>query len=240
MRCAEGIPAERRPGPLQHQHRGDPGHRLRRDGAPSEARSPAIVAADPNVSSYSSNVGGGPRGGALNTGKCRSTSSPAHERTLSVDEIIEELRPKLAQIPGIRIFMVEPAADQPRRPAVARAACTSSRCRTPTPTSSIASAPLLEAKLRELPGLRRRAAAICRCSNPQVQIDMDRDQIVGPRPDRRARSRTRCTAPTARGRCRRFTRPTISTRSSCSVAPEFQNDPAALSMLYVRLVDAAS
>ncbi len=54
------------------------------------------------------------------------------------------------------------------------------------------------------------------------------------RRDARRRSRTRSTRPTARGRSRPSTRRTTSTRSSWSCCPEYQTDPAALALLYVR------
>src|SRR5665647_2046060 len=35
---------------------------------------------------------------------------PRNERTLSADEIIDELRPKLATVPGVRVFLTNPPA----------------------------------------------------------------------------------------------------------------------------------
>ena len=66
-----------------------------------------IVAKDPNIASTNVMVGAiGNSGGALNTGRIWVELKPRDERTLSVDQVIAELRPKLAQIPGIRVFMI--------------------------------------------------------------------------------------------------------------------------------------
>src|SRR5262249_28445525 len=65
-----------------------------------------IVAKDPTILAFRNNAGGGPRGGGLNTGQISVDLKPRAERSKSVDEVIAELRPKLAQVPGIRVYMV--------------------------------------------------------------------------------------------------------------------------------------
>ncbi len=68
----------------------------------------AILAADPNVDSLSSNVGGGQGGSTTNNGRVFARLKPRSQRSLSADEVIEELRPKLATVPGIRVFLQNP------------------------------------------------------------------------------------------------------------------------------------
>src|SRR5207249_2132192 len=65
-----------------------------------------IITQDPNVLSFSNNVGGGPGGGGLNTGRISVELKPRAQRKLTVDQIIAELRPKVAQVPGMRVYMV--------------------------------------------------------------------------------------------------------------------------------------
>src|SRR3954454_7968422 len=65
-----------------------------------------VVAQDPDVLSYSNNAGGGPRGGGLNTGQISVDLKPRAQRKRSVDQVIADLRPKLSQVPGIRVFLV--------------------------------------------------------------------------------------------------------------------------------------
>ena len=68
----------------------------------------AVVREDPNVSVIMSSVGaGGPRA-TSNSGNLFIRLIPRDQRKLSADEIIQELRPKLAQIPGINLFLQNP------------------------------------------------------------------------------------------------------------------------------------
>jgi HAE1 family hydrophobic/amphiphilic exporter-1 len=67
-----------------------------------------IVAADPNVDGFVSAIGAGGSSASLNNGRMFMRLKPASERKLSANEIIQELRPKLAQIPGISVFMQNP------------------------------------------------------------------------------------------------------------------------------------
>ena len=72
----------------------------------------AIVQQDPNIEGFMSAVGGG--GGAnqsLNQGRLFIGLKPRDERK-DVDEIIAELRPKLARVPGVVVFMQNPPAIQ--------------------------------------------------------------------------------------------------------------------------------
>ena len=72
----------------------------------------AIVQQDPNIQGFMSAVGGG--GGANqsnNQGRLMLGLKPRDERK-SVDEIIAELRPKLARVPGMVVFMQNPPAIQ--------------------------------------------------------------------------------------------------------------------------------
>jgi HAE1 family hydrophobic/amphiphilic exporter-1 len=70
-----------------------------------------IVRNDPNVEAFMSNAGSRPGGIAGgNTGSLFLTLKPRQERELTVDQIINQLRPKLAQVPGIRVFLQNPPA----------------------------------------------------------------------------------------------------------------------------------
>ncbi len=61
-----------------------------------------VVAADPNVEGLAHVVQGG------NQGRMFIDLKPREERTLNADQIIEELRPKLAQVPGFRVYLQNP------------------------------------------------------------------------------------------------------------------------------------
>ena len=67
-----------------------------------------ILAKDPNVAAFMSSVGaGGPRPTA-NTGTMFIRLKPAGERRLDPDQIIQELRPKLSVVPGIKVYLQNP------------------------------------------------------------------------------------------------------------------------------------
>ncbi len=68
----------------------------------------AIVRQDPNIESFMSAVGVGGASPTENTGRLGLMLKPRGERALSADEIIQELRPKLAVVPGIRVFLQNP------------------------------------------------------------------------------------------------------------------------------------
>jgi HAE1 family hydrophobic/amphiphilic exporter-1 len=64
-----------------------------------------IVRADPNVSDVISTIGATGFSPALNNGRFFVQLKPFAQRKLSANEIIQELRPKLAKVPGMRVFM---------------------------------------------------------------------------------------------------------------------------------------
>ena len=64
----------------------------------------AIVGQDPDVAHYVSFIGGGPGGGG-NTGTVFMDLKTKPDRKVSPDEIIARLRPKLAKVEGITLFL---------------------------------------------------------------------------------------------------------------------------------------
>ncbi len=63
-----------------------------------------IVRADPNVQDVISTIGATGFSPALNNGRFFVQLKPFDQRTLSANEIIQELRPKVAAVPGMRTF----------------------------------------------------------------------------------------------------------------------------------------
>ena len=68
----------------------------------------AIIAQDPNIRSFMSSVGATNSRPTTNTGSLNMILKPRDERELSADQIIQQLRPKLAAVPGIRVYMQNP------------------------------------------------------------------------------------------------------------------------------------
>ncbi len=74
----------------------------------NQQQAAAIIAKDPNVAAFMSSVGsGGPRA-AANSGTMFLTLKPRHERELSADEVMQQLRRKLSGLPGVNVFMQNP------------------------------------------------------------------------------------------------------------------------------------
>jgi hydrophobic/amphiphilic exporter-1 (mainly G- bacteria), HAE1 family len=69
-----------------------------------------IAAKDKNVEGVMSFVGGGGSRSGTNTGTLLFKLKPRSERPLSADQIINELRPKLSGIPGLKLYMTNPPA----------------------------------------------------------------------------------------------------------------------------------
>ncbi len=68
----------------------------------------AIIAADPAVRTFMSAAGAAGNRVTTNSGFFAITLKPRAERDASADQVIRRLRPRLNQIPGIRVFMQNP------------------------------------------------------------------------------------------------------------------------------------
>ncbi|HEY5345817.1 MAG TPA: efflux RND transporter permease subunit, partial [Verrucomicrobiae bacterium] len=67
-----------------------------------------IVGADPNVAGFGSFLGSGGSSSTANQGRMFMRLKDRSDRKLSANEIIQELRVKLAQLPGLNVFMQNP------------------------------------------------------------------------------------------------------------------------------------
>src|SRR5207247_2485638 len=134
-----------------------------------------IVGADPNVAAYMSSVGAGGPNASANGGRLVMRLKPRSERRLSADEVIAELRPKLAQVPGIRAYLQNPP------PIRIGGASTKSlyqfTLQSPDTEELYRYAPQLEARLRALPGLMDVASDL-QVSNPELNVQVDRDRAL--------------------------------------------------------------
>jgi HAE1 family hydrophobic/amphiphilic exporter-1 len=135
-----------------------------------------IVSRDPNVESFMSSAGA--RAGSItgsNSGVLFIRLKPRSERRLTVDEIIEELRPKLAEVPGIRVFM------QNLPPIQIGGRLTKSQYQYTLQSTDIQElythAPLFAEKLRSLAGFQDVTTDL-QLKNPQVNVEIDRDKAA--------------------------------------------------------------
>jgi HAE1 family hydrophobic/amphiphilic exporter-1 len=190
----------------------------------------AIVAKDPNIRSFMSSVGGGGIRPTANTGTVFMILKARDERELSADQIIQQLRPKLAAVPGIKVYMQNPPVIRIGGQITA-AQYQYTLQDTDLPELYQWTDTLL-ARIRLLPGFVDVTSNLNNLS-PVVSLDVDRDKIatLG-----LSFSQVEDALQSA------FSARQISTIYGASnqyqvileVAPEFQTDPAMLSRLNVR------
>ncbi len=189
-----------------------------------------IVREDPNVEAYNSTVGAGGPNLTGNTGRMFIRLKPRHERKLSADQVIQQLRPKLAKVPGIQIFLINPPViNVGGRITKALYQFT---LQSPNTQELYRFGALLESRLRALPDLQDVTSDI-QLKNPQLNIEIDRDKATALGVSAQQIEDALYTAYGSRQ---------ISTIYAANNAyqvimelePEYQKDPAALSMLYIR------
>jgi HAE1 family hydrophobic/amphiphilic exporter-1 len=190
-----------------------------------------IIAKDPNVLSFSNNVGGGPGGGGLNTGRISVELKPRNQRKLTVDQLIAKWRPQLAQVPGIRVYMVNQPPINLGGQQGARSLYQFTLQDTDT-AELYHWAPIFESKVREIPGIEDVSSDL-QIKNPQVSVDMDRDKLstLG-----LTANQVETALYNAYGtrQVSQIYAPNNQYQVILQVAPEFQKDPSSLSELYVR------
>jgi hydrophobic/amphiphilic exporter-1 (mainly G- bacteria), HAE1 family len=192
-----------------------------------------IVNKDPDILSSSNNVGGGPGGGSgsLNSGRLSVDLKPRAQRKRSVDQIMAELRPKLSQIPGVRVYMVNQPPINLGGQQGARSLYQFTLQDTDT-AELYHYAPILEEKVREIPGIEDVSSDL-QIKNPQVMVSMDRDKISALGLNVNQVETALYNAYGTR-QVSQIYAPNNQYQVILQVAPEFQKDPAAMSMLYVR------
>jgi HAE1 family hydrophobic/amphiphilic exporter-1 len=192
-----------------------------------------ILEQDPDIAGFSSNLGvsGATVTASSNQGRFVAELRPRSERTRTVTQVMDGLRPKLAQVPGIRVFMVNPPPINLGGQGGGRAPYQFTLQDTDT-AELYRVAPLFEEEMRKIEGIEDVNSDL-RLNNPQVQISLERDKIA-------ALGLTVNQVETALFNA--YGTRQVSQIYGASnqyqvvlqVAPEFQQDPSSLSALYVR------
>jgi HAE1 family hydrophobic/amphiphilic exporter-1 len=189
----------------------------------------ALVQQEPNVDSFMSSVGSF-SGGASNTGRIFIRLKPRSQRALTVDEIIQELRPKLATLPGIRVFM------QNLPPIRIGGQLTKSlyqfSLQSPDTDELYRSATLLESKLREVRDLQDVASDL-QIKNPHVNLGIYRDKASALGVSAQQVEDALFTAYASRQISTILT-PNNEYQVIVELEPQFQKDPSVLPLLYIR------
>ena len=181
---------------------------------------------DPNVAAFTADSGGG----RLNV-----DLKPRDQRDKTADQIIEELRPKLNRIPGIRVSLTNPPAIRiGGGPGGGRGGGGSYQIALQNPDTEelYRVAPAFEAALREIPGLQDVTSDL-QLRTPQLTVDLEREQIAQLGLTVEQVQGALSNAYASRQISQIFA-PDDEYQVMMQVAPEFQQNPAALSMLYVQ------
>jgi len=134
-----------------------------------------LVKGNPNVESFFSNAGARGGGGG-NQGFIFIRLKPRDERELSADQVVQDLRPKLArEVIGMNVFL------QPLQPIRIGGTLSKSLYQFTLQDADTKElyrvAPEMEARMRQLPGLQDVTTDLL-IRNPQVSVDIDRDKAA--------------------------------------------------------------
>ena len=189
-----------------------------------------VLRGDPNIEAFMSSAGGRGGMGASNTGFFFARLKPRRERTLSADEVVEELRPKLSAIPGLRVFVQSPPAIQVGgRQTRSQYQVTLTG---PDTAELFRVAPLLEAKMRAHPMLVDVSTDLL-LKNPQIDIDINRDKASSLGVTAQQIEDALYSAYGTRQISTIFA-PNNAYQVIMEMKPEFQSDITDLSLLYIR------
>jgi HAE1 family hydrophobic/amphiphilic exporter-1 len=188
----------------------------------------AVIGSSPYVANYMSTVGGGGVNAALNSGRVFARLTDRKKRP-HVDQIIQELRPKLAQIPGINVFL------QNLPPIRIGGQLTKSQyqftLQSPNTNELYQYAPQVEQRLRGLPQLQDVTSDL-QIKNPQVTVNIDRDKSAALNVDPRTLEDALYSAYGSR-QISTIYAPNNQYKVIMELEPQYQLDPSALGMLYV-------
>ena len=189
-----------------------------------------ILRKEPEVESFMSSVGAGGPNLANNTGRMFAQLKPRKERSKSVDEIIEELRPKLSTVPGIRAFLQN--LPTIRIGGQLTKSMYQFTLQSPDLDDLYKYAPILEEKLRQVPILQDVNTDL-QIKNPQINIDIDRDKAMALGVSAQQIEDALYGSFGTR-QVSTIYAPNNQYKVIVELEPKYQSDPAILSLLYIR------
>jgi HAE1 family hydrophobic/amphiphilic exporter-1 len=183
-----------------------------------------IVERDPNVAAFTADAGGG---------RLNIDLKPREERTLSADQVIDELRPKLSQVPGVRVFLSNPPAI--RIGGIRSNSSYQYTLQDPDTDELYRVAPLFEQALHKVDGLEDVSSDL-QIKTPQLDVLLDREQIaaLGLTVDQ---VQNALNSAYGQRQVSQIFAPNDEYQVVMQVAEQYQRDPAALSMLSVTTPD---
>jgi HAE1 family hydrophobic/amphiphilic exporter-1 len=198
-----------------------------------------VIRSNPNVAAATANIGGGGGGGGgggtLNNGRLTVDLKPRAERELSADQLIEQMRPVLAKIPGVRVIL--------QNPPVIRIGGMGSRSlyqftlQCGNTEELYAAAPALAERLGRVPGVVDITSDL-QLTNPQADVALDRGRIAALGLTADQVESALFDAYGSRN-ISAINAPNNQYQVVMRVASEFQGDPSALSALYLKAPSGA-
>jgi HAE1 family hydrophobic/amphiphilic exporter-1 len=188
-----------------------------------------LIRKNKNVSGVLSTVGQSDVSAASNSGNILILLKPLAQRKENVDVIIEELRPQLAAVPGVKIYLQNPPLVQ-----VGGQVTKSPYQLTlqgPDRNELYSSAALLQQKMAALPGLLDVTSDI-QTNNPQLNVQIDRDKASSLGISAQ-QVETALNAAYGTQQISTIYASTNEYEVILEVKPEFQRDPSALGKLYI-------
>ena len=191
-----------------------------------------IVRQDPNVVALVSTIGGAAAStlGGPNLGQIVVTLKPRGERAQMVDDVMDTLRPKLAAVPGMQVFMQNPPTI--RIGGQVSKSLYQYSMQSPDTEQLYAAARLLEKKLADVPGLQDLTSDL-QVSSPQINVEIDRDKAASLGVTASQVENAFYDAYGPRWVSTIYA-PVNEYKVLLELAPEFQADPSAMSMLYFK------
>ncbi|MBY0357939.1 MAG: efflux RND transporter permease subunit [Candidatus Obscuribacterales bacterium] len=189
-----------------------------------------ICLRNPNVACAMTSVGAGGPNASGNTGRIFMRLKPRAKRKESANEIMEELRPQFAKVPGIRMFLQVPPTiriggqlTKSLYQVALQSADTESMYKVATQ---------LETKLKAMPNLQDVTSDL-QMKNPQVNVDIDRDKTAALGLTMEQIEDALASAYGNRMISTIYA-PSNQYRVILELEPKYQMDPGALNLLYVR------
>jgi HAE1 family hydrophobic/amphiphilic exporter-1 len=189
-----------------------------------------ILRADPNIEAFMLSAGARGASVAANSGSFFVRLKDRRQRALNADEVVEELRPTLAALPGLRVYLQSPPAIQ------VGGRMTRSQYQVtltgPDTAELYRAAPLLEAKLRSSAMLVDVGTDLL-LKNPEINVEIDRDKATSLGVSATQIEDALYTAYGTR-QISTIYAPQNQYQVIMELKPEFQTDILDLSLLYVR------
>lgn len=189
-----------------------------------------IIRQDQNIEALNSTVGASGPNASVNNGRITIRLKPRSQRQLNADEIAQELTQKLRKIPGIKTFIRVPAAIP------IGGQQTNSTYQFTIQSLNLQDLrqylPILLDKVKSLPGLRGVDSDL-QLSTPQLQVQVDQ-QKAATLGISAAQVQKTLSAAYSSGQVSTIYSPSNQFYVIMELKPEYQRDPSALSMLYVR------